>query len=130
MYGGASGKRGYLQGSRSVNLSKPKNATRSDFVNAKVKAPKLTVGTSGNASLKIHTSSSGASGSATLKSTYPASPYVSNCGKHNKKQSQRSWSAKFTNGHPGLKVKAQIYPSFKLPNSKSGSYFSQTKPVK
>jgi hypothetical protein len=126
MYGGQSGKRAYVSGSRSVQLSKPAGASRSDFVTAaKAKKPKLTVHGDNTAVMKAFAGK----GSATLTATTPAPPSLTPCGTGSKQESSQTW---FGDGihqnSPPAALPAKIYGAIKVPNSGFAS-FSKVKVV-
>lgn len=118
--GALSKKRGYISGSGFVTLSKPKKATRSDFVEATVPAPKLKKGSGGSATMSVSTSGGIARGSGKLTSKTPGSSFSEPCGK-GKSQTSEFWQSALKNAKPALEMTPDIFGPIKLRNGSTGA---------
>lgn len=117
--GGKTGKNSSVYAYRSVQL-KPKGAIRSDSVTKRVAAPVLSVKADKNATIKVRGTTTG---TGTGKSAHEGYDYTDDCDTGT--QHRMSWSGSFTNAKKPLVVSAQVFGSFKLPNS-AYFYFART----
>lgn len=118
MYATKSGSTTWLAGSRSTRLAKPKNAYRYDSVSAKAAAPKLTVRADDTARIAMK----GSRGSAAANSSGPGYDYTTPC--RTGTQHDFSWNGSLSNAKTPIRLKAQVYGDFTLPNG-TAIYFSK-----
>lgn len=105
-----------INGTRDARLTKPKGATRNDYVTAALKSAKLSTSNGGADAKLVLTGTGGASsGSATVTGT-GASTDAYPCGKGGKKQKSSYWNGSFKNGSKPLTVR-DIYGAIKLPSN-------------
>lgn len=114
--GRSAGKSSTISGYRSVQLSKPEGASRSDSVTRP--APQPTFSSSGNTATMT---AEGSKGTLTVEAANPFDDtYSCKAGTTEKTQKSKSWSGTATNGSKAFIVGAQIFGAFKVPNGSSG----------
>lgn len=118
--GGTVGKRGYISGSRSVKLKKPKKASRDDVVDTTAPVSKLKKGGGGSAKLSVRTTGGVASGAATVSSTMAGAGFPHPCGK-NKTETESFWQASLKNAKKPLRLNEQIFGPITLPSGSIAS---------
>jgi hypothetical protein len=117
--GTTSGKSSYVYGYRSVQLAKPKGASRTDLLTQSNPKPmKLTVNSDNTATGKGYAGK----GSVTITSTDQATPSSSPCGDGTRNRTVMSWyGADIHQNSPPAKMAAQIYGAIVVPNTGTGS---------
>jgi len=118
--GTEAGRTGTLAGRRSVLLSRPKGASRSDSATGGAKIT-LKIAHSNNATMKV-VGTRHAAGSAVLRSTAPGGVGQS-CGPAD--TPVESWNSGFSNGSPVLKLREQIFGAIHARAARTQAYFTK-----
>ena len=106
----------YLSGSRSVSLSAPVGASRTDIGQRTMQAPSLSVKPDGSAVMKVVAGK----GSAKLTGPVASDPYTQKCGHQGKHMKSTSWDSSYTNGAHKLAVHMTAVKSLTIDNITAG----------